>query len=60
MVRLDRMYALFTGLPGGRREYSLLEFGRDLHALRESGTREVREGARVSSRRPRARGARGA
>ena len=48
VVRLDRMYNLFTGLPGSRREYSLLEFGRDLHALRESGTREVREGARVS------------
>ncbi len=48
VVRLDRMYNLFTGLPGSKRDFSLLDFGRDLYALRESGVREVRTGARVS------------
>ncbi len=48
VVRLDRIYNLFTGLPGSRREYSLLDFARDLYTLQESGVREVRPGARVS------------
>ena len=48
VVRLDRMYNLFTGLPGSKREYSLLDFARDLYSLGESGVREVRTGARVS------------
>lgn len=48
VVRLDRMYNLFTGLPGSKREYSLLDFARDLYALQESGVREVRAGASVS------------
>ena len=48
VVRLDRIYNLFTGLPGSRREYSLLDFARDLFTLKESGVREVRSGARVS------------
>ena len=48
VVRLDRIYNLFTGLPGSRREYSLLDFARDLYTLQESGVREVRSGARVS------------
>ena len=48
VVRLDRMYNLFTGLPGSNREYSRLDFSRDLYSLQESGVREVRSGARVS------------
>ena len=48
VVRLDRIYNLFTGLPGSKREYSLLDFARDLYTLQESGGREVRSGARVS------------
>ena len=48
VVRLDRMYNLFTGLPWIKRDYSLLDFARDLYALRESRVREVRTGARVS------------
>ena len=47
VVRLDRMYNLFTGLPGSKRDYSLLDFARDLYALQESGVREVRSGARA-------------
>ena len=48
VVRLDRIYNLFTALPGSRREYSLLDYARDLYALQQSGVREVRTGARVS------------
>ena len=48
VVRLDSIYRLFTGLPGSRREYSPLDFARDLYTLQESGLREVRAGARVS------------
>ena len=48
VVRLDRIYNLFTGLPGSNREYTPLDFARDLYALQESGVREVRDGARVS------------
>lgn len=48
VVRLDRIYNLFTGLPGAQREYSLLDFARDLHSLESSGVKEARSGARVS------------
>lgn len=48
VVRLERIYRLFTGLPGSEREYTRLDFARDLYALQESGVREVRDGARVS------------
>ena len=48
VVRLDRMYNLFTGLPGSKRDYNMLDFARDLHALQESGVRAVRTGARAS------------
>lgn len=48
VIRLDKMYNLFTGLPGTRRDYGLLDFARDLYALQNSGVREARSGARVS------------
>jgi hypothetical protein len=48
VVRLDRIYNLFTGLPGAQREYSQLDFARDLYSLESSGTNEARSGARVS------------
>ena len=48
VVRLDRIYNLFTGLPGARREYSQLDFARDLYSLESSGVNEVRSGARVT------------
>ena len=48
VVRLDRIYNLFTGLPGSRRDYSLLDFARDLYNLEASSVRAVRAGARVS------------
>ena len=48
VVRLDRIYNLFTGLPGTKRDYSQLDFARDLYNLEESDVREVRAGGRVS------------
>ena len=48
VVRLDRIYNLFTGLPGAQREYSQLDFARDLYSLESSGVSEARSGARVS------------
>ncbi len=48
VVQLSRIYDLFTGLPGADREYSQLDFARDLYSLETSGVREVRAGARVS------------
>ena len=47
VVPLRQIYDLFTGLPGAKREYSLLDFARDIYSLQTSGVREVR-GARVS------------
>ncbi len=48
VVRLDRIYKLWTGRPGTSREYNLLDFARDLYSLETSNIREVRTGARVS------------
>ena len=48
VIRLDRIYNLFTGLPGAKREYSLLDFGRELYNLEASAVRDVRSGAKVS------------
>ena len=48
VVRLEQIYNLFTGLPGSKRDYSLLDFGRDLYNLEVSELNEVRAGARVS------------
>ncbi len=47
-VRLDRIYNLWTGRPGTRGDYSLLDFARDLYNLEDSGVNEVPSGARVS------------
>ena len=48
VVQLGRVYELFTGLPGATREYSQLDFARDLFSLEDSDIRETRTGARVS------------
>ena len=48
VVRLERIYNLSTFLLGSGREYTRLDFARDLYALQESGIREARSGARVS------------
>ena len=48
VVQLDRIYNLFTGLPGAERDYSLLDFAWDLYRLQASEVRVVRAGASVS------------
>jgi hypothetical protein len=48
VVQLSRIYDLFTGLPGATREYSLLDFARDLYSLESSEIRQTRSGAGVS------------
>ena len=48
VVRLNRIYNLWTGRPGSSREYSQLDFAKDLYGLENSDVREVRSGARVS------------
>ena len=48
VVPLSRIYDLFTGLPGAKRDYSQLDFARDLYNLEASGIKQVRSGARVS------------
>ena len=58
VVQLMRIYELFTGLPGANREYSQLDFARDLYSLETSGTRTVAAGAVVSF--PASTGTRGA
>ena len=48
VVRLNRVYSLWTGRPGAEREYSQLDFARDLYNLETSGVNQVRSGSRVS------------
>ena len=48
VVRLERIYNLSTLLLGSGRDYTRLDFAKDLYALQESGIREVRDGPRVS------------
>ena len=46
-VRLERIYNLFTGLPGAKREYGKLDFARDLYNLKSRGVTQVRSGPRL-------------
>ena len=48
VVQLSRIYDLFTGLPGSKRDYSQLDFARDLYNLEASDVRQTRSGPRVS------------
>jgi hypothetical protein len=48
VVRLNRVYSLWTGRPQAEREYSRLDFARDLYNLETSGVNQVRSRARVS------------
>ena len=47
-VRLLDVYELLTLLPGQAREYSRLEFGRDVYLLEQSGVTTTRRGQTVS------------
>ena len=48
VIPLTQIYSSWTGRPGTARDYTQLDFARDLYALQQSGVREVRSGARVS------------
>ncbi len=48
VVPLKRIYELLTALPGARRDYSAMDFARDLYVLDDNGPRCTRKGAVVS------------
>lgn len=48
VVPLDRIYRLFTSLPGSNREYDRTDFARDVYILDVNGPRSTRKGATVS------------
>ena len=48
VIRLERIYKLFTSLPGTAREYTATDFARDIYLLEASGHRTTRTGAEVS------------
>ena len=48
VVPLARIYRLFTSLPGHRREYTNLDFARDLYLLETSGATTTKSGAVAS------------
>ena len=48
VVPLDRVYKLFTSLPGSSRDYTPTDFARDLYLLDTSGQTKTRKGATVS------------
>ncbi len=48
VVPLARIYRLFTSLPGQQREYTNIDFARDLYLLETSGATTTKGGATVS------------
>ena len=48
VIVLKRLYNLMTGLPGARRDYTELDFARDVHALVTSGQWTTRSGSTAS------------
>ena len=48
VIRLERIYRLFTSLPGTAREYTATDFARDVYLLEASGHKRTRSGAEVS------------
>lgn len=46
-VRVDKIYAVLTISPGGSKEYTKQEFGRDLYLLEASDVRKTKKGAKV-------------
>ena len=48
VVSLARVYRLFTSLPGSEREYTNVDFARDLYLLDTSGVTTTKRGAVVS------------
>ena len=48
VVPLERIYRLFTSLPGSSREYDRTDFARDLYILDTKGPERTKQGAAVS------------
>ena len=48
VVPLDRIYRLFTSLPGSSREYDRTDFARDLYILDTNGPKRTKRGLAVS------------
>ena len=48
VVQLERVYRLFTSLPGSDREYNRTDFTRDLYLLDRDGPKTTRRGLLVS------------
>ena len=48
VVPLERIYRLFTSLPGSSREYDHTDFARDLYMLDTQGPKRTKQGAEVS------------
>ena len=48
VIVLKRLYNLMTGLPGARRDYTELDFARDVHALVTSDQLATKSGNRAS------------
>ena len=55
---LDRIYRLFTSLPGSSREYDRTDFARDLYILDTNGPKRTKQGPPCLSRPPPVRGVR--
>ncbi len=47
VVPLDRIYQLFTSLPGSGQDYASMDFARDLYQLETSGVTKTKSGASV-------------
>lgn len=47
VVLLERIYKLFTSLPGSQSEYNQTDFARDLYVLDANGPKHTRKGATV-------------
>ena len=48
VVQLERVYRLFTSMPGSDREYNRTDFTRDLYLLDRDGPKTTRRGMQVS------------
>ncbi len=48
VVPLARIYRLFTSMPGSGRDYTPMDFARDLYQLETSGVTETKSGSTVS------------
>ena len=48
VVLLERIYRLWTGRPGSKRDYTRTDFARDLYLLDTGGTTRTRKGATIS------------